>query len=164
MKTRQFLLLLVVLVSWWGVGCAPLQNSTDYIYSGGRGEVRGRVGELEFSALVSMAPNGGVLQVEYTSPPSLCGLRLMAQGESCEVALGEVCFVCDIDEVAGFLHPVSAFLPHEDAKTVQKQGENTVLTFPSGGKLTRSPKGEPISFEGEGIALEVVWWESGTTP
>ena len=161
MKTRQFLLLLVVLVSWWGVGCAPLQGSTDYVNSGGRGEVTGSMDGVEFSALITLSQKGEVLQVEYTSPSSLCGLKLTAQGESCEVVLGEVSFVCNTDEVAGFLHPVSAFLPHGEAKTVQKQGENTVLTYPNGGSLILSPKGEPISFSGEGIDVRVVWWETG---
>ena len=161
MKTRQFLLLLVVLVSWWGVGCAPLQGSTDYIHSGGRGEVRGSMDGVEFSALITLSQKGEILQVEYTSPPSLCGLKLTAQGESCKVTLGEVRFVCNTDEVAGFLHPVSAFLPHGEAKTVQKQGENTVLTYPNGGTLILSPRGEPLSFLGEGIDVRVIWWGTG---
>ena len=161
MKTRHFLLLLVVLVSWWGVGCTPLQSGTDYIDFGGRGEVKGSMDGVEFAALIALSPKGEVLQVEYTSPPSLCGLKLRAQEESCEVALGEVCFVCNTREVAGFLRPVGAFLPQESAKTVQKQGENTVLTYPNGGILILSPDGEPLSFSDEGIDVRVIWWEMG---
>ncbi|MBO5931240.1 MAG: hypothetical protein J6Q70_03290 [Clostridia bacterium] len=161
MKTRHFLLLLVVLVSWWGVSCAPLQGGIDYIHSGGRGEVRGSMDGVEFSALITLSQKGEVLQVEYTSPSSLCGLKLRAQGESCEVALGEVSFVCNTAEVVGFLRPVGVFLPQESAKTVQKQGENTALTYPNGGGLILSPKGEPISFSGEGIDVRVIWWETG---
>ena len=161
MKTRHFLLLLVVLVSWWGAGCTPVQSSTDYVNSGGRGEVTGSMDGVEFSALITLSQKGEVLQVEYTSPPSLCGLKLKAQGERCEVVLGEVSFVCNTREVVGFLRPVGVFLPQESAKTVQKQGENTVLTYPNSGVLILSPEGEPLSFSGEGIDVRVVWWETG---
>ena len=161
MKTRHFLLLLVVLVSWWGVGCTPVQSGTDYIDFGGRGEVKGSVDGVEFAALIALSQKGEVLQVEYTSPPSLCGLKLRAQGESCEVVLGEVSFVCNTREVVGFLRPVGVFLPQESAKTVQKQGENTVLTYPNNGVLILSPDGEPLSFSDEEIDVRVVWWEMG---
>lgn len=161
MKTRHFLLLLVVLVSWWGAGCTPVQRGTDYMDCGGRGEVKGSMDGVEFAALIALSQKGEILQVEYTSPSSLCGLKLTAQGESCEVVLGEVSFVCNTAEVVGFLRPVCAFLPHGEAKTVQKQGENTTLTYPNGGSLILSPKGEPLSFSGEGIDVRVIWWEMG---
>ena len=162
MKSRHFLLLLVVVVSLLGVGCAPARSEMNYLTLGGRGEVRGEMNGLEFSAVIEISPSGDCVAVEYHSPEALSSLKMTAQGETCRVKLGDVDFVCDVDEVGGFLQPVTAFLPYVDAKTVQKEGENTVLTFPTGGKLTLSPKGYPVSFEGEGIALEVVWWEMGT--
>ena len=161
MKIRHFLLFVVVLVSLWAVGCAPARSGMDYLALGGRGEVSGKMGDLEFVAVVEIAPGAEFLRVEYLSPAALCGLILEARGESCEVTLGEVTFVCETAEVAGFLRPVSAFLPQEDAATVQKAGENTTLTFPSGGTLTLSPKGEPLSLVREDIDVRVVWWERG---
>ena len=161
MKIRHFLLLIVVLVSLWTVGCAPARSEMDYLATGGRGEVSGKMSEMEFAAVVEISSGGETLRVEYLSPASLCGLILTVRGEECEVKLGDVCFVCDVDEVAGFLRPVSAFLPQEEAATVQKSGENTVLNFPSGGTLTLSPKGEPIAFVQGDIDVRVVWWERG---
>ena len=161
MKIRHFLLLIVVLMSLWGTGCAPARSGMDYLASGGRGEVSGKMSGVEFSAVVELSPKGERVRVEYLSPASLCGLTLTASGEACEVKLGEVQFVCNTSEVAGFLRPVSVFLPKEEAATVQKTGENTVLTFPSGETLTLSPKGEPISLAREDINMRVVWWQSG---
>ncbi len=161
MKIRHFLLLVVVLMSSWAIGCAPARSGMDYLASGGRGEVRGEMSGVEFSAVVDVSKGGELLRVEYLSPDSLCGLILTASGEECEVKLGEVQFVCDTSEVAGFLRPVTAFLPQGDANTVQKEGENTVLTFPAGGTLTLSPKGEPLSLTREDIDMRVVWWERG---
>ena len=86
---------------------------------------------------------------------------IVAKGERCEVFLGNVRYACDTSEVVGLLQPVTAFLPKEEAKSVQRVGENTVLSFPSGGTLTLSPKGEPLSFLGENITARVVWWQSG---
>ena len=133
----------------------------DYLASGGRGEVEGKLNGLAFSAVIELSGGGEILRVEYISPTSLQGLILTAKGEECEVKLGDVCFTCSTEEVAGFLRPVTSFLPYGDAKTVQREGENTVLTFPFGEKLTLSPKGEPLSFFGEEIEMRVVWWESG---
>ena len=159
MKIRHFLLLVVVLMSSWTVGCAPAQSGMDYLASGGRGEVRGKMSGVEFSAVVEIGEGGTCVSVEYLSPPSLCGLTLTASGDECEVKLGEVCFTCNVGEVAGFLRPVTAFLPQGDANTVQKEGENTVLTFPTGGTLTVSTKGEPVSLVRDDITVQVVWWE-----
>jgi hypothetical protein len=61
----------------------------------------------------------------------------------------------------GFLRPVTAFLQTEDAASVQRVGENTVLTFSSGEVLTLSPTGVPLFFAGENIDLRMVWWQSG---
>ena len=44
---------------------------------------------------------------------------------------------------------------------VQKEGENTCLTFSGGEVLTLSPKGEPLSFVREDLHLRVTWWQSG---
>ena len=161
MKIRHFLLSIVVLMSLWGVGCTPARSGMDYLAAGGRGEVNGVMDGLAFSAVIEISPSGDCVVVEYHSPESLSSLKLTAKGEKCRVELGEVDFVCGVDEVGGFLRPVTSFLTHGDAKTVQKEGEDTVLTFPSGGKLTLSPKGEPLSFLGEEIELRVVWWERG---
>ena len=143
MKIRHFLLLLVVVMSFLGVGCAPARSEMNYLAAGGRGEVNGVMNGLAFSAVIEISPSGDCVAVEYHSPESLSSLKLTAQGEECRVNLGDVDFFCGLDEVSGFLRPVTAFLPYGDAKTVQKEGEDTVLTFPSGGKLTLSPKGEP---------------------
>ncbi|MBQ7391973.1 MAG: hypothetical protein IJV73_04740 [Clostridia bacterium] len=161
MKIRHFLLLTVVLMSMWGFGCAPARSGMDYLESGGHGEVSGQINGMDFSALVEISPGGESVRVEYLSPDALCGLTLTKNKEECEVHLGEVCFVCDTSEVVGFLRPVTALLPQGEANSVQKEGENTILTFPSGGVLTLSPKGEPLAFREESIEMRVVWWQSG---
>ena len=161
MKIRHFLLLLVVVMSSLAVGCAPARSNTDYIVSGGRGEVEGEMSGIAFCAVVEIGEGGSRVRVEYLAPASLCGLVLVAEGERCEVFLGNVRYVCDTSEVVGLLRPVTAFLPKEEAKSVQRVGENTVLAFPSGGTLTLSPKGEPLSFFGENITARLVWWQSG---
>ena len=161
MKIRHFLLLVVVLVSSWTVGCAPARSGMDYLASGGRGEVSGRMSGVEFAAVVEISSGGENLRVEYLAPASLCGLILTANEEECEVKLGDVCFTCDVDEVSGFLRPVTAFLPQGDANSVQKEGENTVLSFSADGTLTLSPSGEPLSLVREDIDVRVVWWERG---
>ncbi len=161
MKTRHILLLVVVLMSLVVLGCAPARSGMDYLTSGGHGEVSGQMNGMAFSAVVEFSQNGERVHVEYLSPDALCGLILTASGENCEVRLGEVCFVCDTSEIAGFLRPVTAFLPKEEANTVQKDGKNTVLTFPTGGTLTLSPTGEPVALSREDIEVRVVWWESG---
>ena len=161
MKTRQFLLWFVVGVSLLLVGCTPARSRTDYLMLGGRGEVVGRMNGMEFSAVIELEKNGEELRVEYLSPSTLKGLTLTSDGENCEVYLGDVSFSCKATEVNGFLLPVTAFLLYGDAKSVQKEGENTVLTFPSGSVLTLSPKGEPISLSSAEIDMRVVWWESG---
>ena len=161
MKIRHFLLLVVVLMSSLAVGCSPAGSEMDYLAAGGRAEVTGVMNGLAFSAVIELSGSGEILRVEYISPTSLQGLILTAKGEECEVKLGDVCFTCGTEEVTGFLRPVSVFLPQGDANTVQKEGENTVLTFPCGGALTLSPEGEPLSFAREDIEMRVVWWESG---
>ena len=160
MKIRHFLLLVVVLLSLCGAGCAPARSGADYPTTGGRGEVRGAMGDVEFSAVIELSPGGERLRVEYLSPSSLCGLVLVSDGKTCEVTLGELSFACHADEVSGFLRPVTAFLKGKDATSVQRVGENTVLTFPSGEVLTLSPTGAPISLVGEDLNLQVVWWET----
>ena len=162
MKIRHFLLWIVVLMSLWGTGCAPARSGMDYLESGGHGEVSGQMDGMAFSAVVELSPNGERVRVEYLSPDALCGLTLTLLGESCEVRLGEVCFSCDVGEVEGLLRPATAFLLYGDANSVQKEGENTVLVFPSGSTLTLSPKGEPISLVGEDVEMRVVWWQRGT--
>ena len=162
MKIRHFLLLVVVLMSSWAVGCAPARSGLDYLASGGRGEVRGEMSGVEFSAVVELSPKGERMRVEYLAPDSLCGLIFLTNGDKCEVRLGEVGFVCDAREVVGFLRPATAFLPQGDANSVQKVGENTVLRYPTSGTLTLSPKGEPLSLAREDINVQVVWWQKGT--
>jgi hypothetical protein len=75
--------------------------------------------------------------------------------------LGEVKYTCDAREVAVFLQPVSVFLMENAPTATQRDGENTVLTFPTGEELTLSKNGQPLSFSGEQINLRVVWWQSG---
>lgn len=161
MKIRHFLLSVVVLLSLLGEGCAPARSRADYLSLGGSGEVRGKMSGMEFSAVVELFPGGESLRVEYLSPASLCGLVLVSDGKSCEVTVGELSFACHADEVSGFLRPVTAFLQGESAASVQREGENTVLTFPTGEVLTLSPSGAPISLMGEDMDLQVVWWEMG---
>ena len=161
MKIRHFLLWLVVGVSLLWSGCTPARSGTEYLTVGGRGEVTGRMNGMEFSAVIELGKNGENISVEYLSPTSLKGMVLTSDGENCEVNLGEVSFSCKETEMSGLLLPATAFLAYGDAKSVQKEGENTVLTFPTGGVLTLSPKGEPISLSGEDIDVRVVWWESG---
>ena len=164
MKIRHFLLLVVVVMSSVTFGCAPARSKMDYLESGGHGEVSGEMNGLAFSALVEISPGGETVRVEYLSPASLCGLTITKNSEGREVRLGDICSPCNETEIAGLLRPATAFLLYGDAKSVQKEGENTVLTFPLGSVLTLSPKGEPISLSGEDIDVRVVWWESGTTP
>ena len=159
MKTRHFLLFVVVLMSLWFVGCAPEQSRMEYLATGGRAEIRGEMNGVEFSAVIEITQNGEYILVEYLSPDALCGLKLIAQGEECQVTLGDVSFVCDVDEVAGFLRPATVLLPYGYANSVQKEGENTLLTFPDGGRITLSQKGEPVSFLRDDIRFDVVWWE-----
>lgn len=161
MKIRHFLLCLVVGVSLVVWGCAPSGSGTDYLVQGGRGEVAGRMGDVEFVAVVEISSGGENLRVEYLSPASLCGLVLTLEGELCEVRVGEMIFASTPEEVAGLLRPATAFFTYGDAKTVQKEGENTVLTFSDGSILTRSPKGEPLSLVREDVAFVVAWWQSG---
>jgi hypothetical protein len=162
MKIRHFLLLVVVVVSSWAVGCAPLRSGEDYLKSGGRAEVRGEMSGVEFSAVVELSENGESVRVEYLAPDALCGMIFLADGNQCEVRLGDVGFVCNVSEVVGFLRPATAFLPQGEANSVQKVGENTVLTYPTSGTLTLSPKGEPLSLIREDINVQVVWWQKGT--
>ena len=161
MKIRHFLLLVVVLMSSWAVGCSPARSGMDYLASGGRGEVRGEMSGMAFCAIVELSQTGERVRVEYLAPDSLCGFILVAEGERCEVCLGDVRFACNTGEVVGFLRPATAFLPQEDANTVQKVGADTVLTFPTGGTLTLSSKGKPLSLVRDDINMQVVWWESG---
>ena len=161
MKIRHFLLLVVVLMSLVGIGCAPARSEMEYLSSGGRGEVAGQMSGMAFSAVVELSANGERVQVEYLSPDALCGLTLTLLGESCEVRLGEMCFTCDRSEVADLLRPATAFLPCGEINSVQKEGENTVLTFPADGMLTLSPQGEPRALFREDIDMRVVWWQSG---
>ena len=159
MKIRHFLLLVVVLMSSWAVGCAPAGSTLDYLTVGGRAEVVGEMSGVAFSAVVEIAKNGERVRVEYLSPASLKGMIFVTEGETCEVFLGDVSFVCDPCEVAGFLRPATAFLQHGGANSVQKEGENRVLTFPTGETLTLSPSGTPISLNRDDIHLRVIWWE-----
>jgi hypothetical protein len=161
MKIRHILLLLVVVVSSFAIGCTPRQSNTGYLGRGGRGEVRGELNGVAFCALIEVGEGGAWGRVEYLAPASLCGLVLEVTGERCEVFLGEVKYTCDAREVAAFLQPVSVFLMENAHTATQREGENTVLTFPTGEVLTLSKNGQPLSFSGEQINLHVVWWQSG---
>ena len=164
MKIRHFLLCVVVGVSLLWLGCAPARSETDYLVTGGRGEVVGKLNGMDFTAVIELGENGESVGVEYFSPASLCGVILVSDGERCEVNLGEVSFSCEASKTDVFLRPATAFLLYRDAKSVQKDGENTVLTFPTGSVLTLSPKGEPLALSSEDIEVRVVWWECGTAP
>lgn len=164
MKIRHFLLWIVVGVSLLLAGCTPARSGTDYLVTGGKGEVAGKLNGMDFTAVIELGENGETVRVEYLTPTSLCGLVLTSDGERCKVNLGEVVFSCEFSKMIGFLQPATAFLLYGDAKSVQKEGENTVLTFPSGSVLTLSPKGEPLALSGEDIEVRVVWWECGTAP
>ena len=161
MKIRHFLLLLVVVMSSWAVGCAPQGGGMDYLDTGGRGEVKGEMSGVAFSALVELLPMGEGVSVEYLSPDSICGLKFLAKGDECQVTLGELSFVCSTHEVAGFLRPATAFLLYGDANSLQRDGENLVLHFSAKGTLTLSSAGTPISLVRDDIRLQVVWWEEG---
>ena len=161
MKIRQFLLLLVVGVSLLAIGCAPARSNASYIVTGGRGEVTGEMRGMAFCALVEIGEGGAWARVEYLAPEALKGMALTVEGEICKVVLGELNYTCAATEVEGFLQPVSVFLIKETAATVQKEGEDTVLTFPGGGKLTLTPRGEPLAFEGEDVSVRITWWQSG---
>lgn len=161
MKIRHFLLLVVVVMSSWAVGCAPARSGMEYLNSGGRGEVQGTMSGVEFCAVVELSPKGENVCVEYLAPDALCGMIFLTNGDKCEVRLGEVGFVCDAKEVVGFLRPATAFLPQGDANSVQKAEGNTVLTYPISGTLTLSPTGEPLSVAREDIQMQVVWWQMG---
>ena len=160
MKIRHFLLLIVVLMSSWAVGCAPAGSGLDYLSEGGRAEVAGEMSGVAFSAVVEIAKSGERVRVEYLSPESLKGMIFVTEGETCEVSLGDVCFSCDPCEVAGFLRPATVFLQQGEANSVQKEGDNRVLTFPTGERMTLSPSGTPLSLEREDIHLRVIWWEN----
>ena len=162
MKIRHFLLCLVVGLSLFVWGCVPSKSTTDYLVQGGYGEVSGRMGGVEFEAVVELAQKGERVRVEYLSPASLCGITLTLEGERCEVRVrDDMTFVCTPDEVAGLLRPATAFLTNGVAKSVQKEGENTVLTFPDGSVLTLSPKGEPLSYSCGNFDARMTWWQSG---
>ena len=161
MKIRQFLLLLVVGVSLLCSGCAPARSEMDYLLVGGRGEATGELRGMAFCALVEVGAGGAWARVEYLAPEALKGMALTLEGEACKVALGDLHYTCAATEVEGFLQPVSVFLIKETATTVQKEGEDTVLTFPGGGKLTLTPRGEPLAFEGADISVRITWWQSG---
>ena len=161
MKIRHFLLLCVVVMSLMTFGCAPARSEMDYLESGGRGEVSGEMNGMVFSALIEISPGGEGVRVEYLSPEGICGLTITKSTETCEVRLGEVSSLCNETELAGFLRPATAFSLYGDTKSVQKEGENTVLVFPSGSVLTLSPKGEPLSLLGENVDMQVVWWQNG---
>ena len=162
MKIRHFLLWLVVGVSLLLCGCTPARSGTEYLTVGGRGEVTGRMNGMEFSAVIELGKSGETVRVEYLTPTALDGIVVTSDRENCEVNLGEVSFSCEVTEMSGLLLPATAFFAYGDAKSVQKEGGNTVLTYPSGSVLTLSPKGEPISLSGEDIDVRVVWWQSGT--
>ena len=142
-------------------GCAPARSEMDYLLVGGRGEATGELRGMAFCALVEVGAGGAWARVEYLAPVSLCGLTLEVTGEVCEVSLGDMKYTCDAREVAAFLQPVSVFLMENAPTATQREGENTVLTFPTGEVLTLSPKNEPLAFSGEQINLRVVWWQSG---
>ena len=156
---RHFLLWVVVLLSLLGEGCAPARSRADYLILGGTGEVQGEMSGVSFSAAIELSPGGERVRVEYLSPASLCGIVLVSDGKTCEVTLGELSFSCEADAMSGFLRPVTAFLRGEDAASVQRVGENTVLTFPTGEVLTLSPSGAPISLTSREVTLRVIWWQ-----
>ena len=159
MKIRHFLLLIVVLLSLLWVGCAPARSGVDYLTTGGCGEVKGTMSGVEFCAVIKIDAGRERVRVEYLSPMSFCGIVLVSDGKTCEVTLGELSFSCEADAMSGFLRPVTAFLRGEDAASVQRVGENTVLTFPTGEVLTLSPSGAPISLTSREVTLRVIWWQ-----
>ena len=161
MKIRHFLLLVVVLLSSWTIGCAPARSGQEYLTTGGCGEVTGEMSGVSFTAEIELMPNRERVRVTYLAPETLRGLVLLSDGETCEVTLGELSFSCKACEVAGFLRPVTVFLTQGEASSVQREGENTVLTYPTGEVLTLSPSGEPISLAREDIKMRVVWWQTG---
>lgn len=160
MKIRQFLLCIVVLMSCMTIGCSSVGNRLDYLQSGGRAEIEGEMDGLAFRGVITIAAGGDEVSIEYLAPTDLCGLVILVDGEACRVRLGDVQFNCDVSEVSGFLRPVVAFLPQGETKSVQKDGKNTVLVFPSEQTLTLSEQGEPIAFTGENLWVRVVWWQS----
>ena len=162
MKIRHFLLLIVVLLSLLWVGCAPARSDVDYLTTGGSGEVKGTMSGVEFCAVIKIDAGRERVRVEYLSPMSFCGIVLVSDGKTCEVTVGNFSFACNADEVSGFLRPVTAFLRNEGAASVQRVGENTVLTLPTGEMLTLSPAGAPLSLVGEDLDLRVTWWETGS--
>jgi len=78
----------------------------------------------------------------------------------CRVTRDGVAFTLSSETVSGWLAPLRLLLSEETPQTVRCEGEDTVLTFPSGGELTLSGEGVPRGGTGEGFSFTVCRWVS----
>lgn len=158
MKNRQYLLFLLLICVIFGSACAREVDPARYRAEGFCAELMGSLQGVDFGARVTGDALGGT--IEFVTPISLSGVRVEWREEHCRVTRNGVTFELSIEAVSGWLAPLRLLLLEETPKTVCCEGEETILTFPSGGELTLSEEGVPLGGTGEGFSFTVCRWVS----
>ena len=131
-------------------------------------EVRGRMRENEFTAVVGLTPTDGGYRVEvgYLSPATLEGLEVSAE---CDVG-GKPCTNgrlfweghesdVDAETLAGLLLPACVLLGNAEIVSVRYEGAIRHLTLSNGITLCLGEDGMPQSLQSEAIFFDVIWSE-----
>ena len=117
--------------------CAPAASPTDalaYQKNAASVTLSGSVGELEFSAIVTLSACDNVKErdftVEYTSPAALRGVTVCCRAGVCEAKLGSVSTTGKA--ALALARPAEAFTLDGEISKISAEGGETLVTFANG--------------------------------
>ncbi|MBO4309197.1 MAG: hypothetical protein J5885_05140 [Clostridia bacterium] len=102
--------------------------------------IEGTRGELAFSAELTVTATDRVIR--YTAPESLAGLTATATAGGIRVVQGELSRQ-DGSGATGLLLPLDLLVSPAELATVQKRGDETVLTYTDGTEIFLNADGTP---------------------
>lgn len=150
--------------------CAPPPSSPFAAEGAFSAEIVGTLAGEELSAVIHASQKADTGEREvgvcFLSPSAWKGMAIRAvirsDGElgEAQVTLGERSVPTEGGRVAGLLSPVLILLDASEAATVQKQGEEYLLTLGDGAQFWLDVEGRPKRYESESVSFSVVWWEA----
>ena len=169
MKNRYFLLCLILGCLISIVGCNRITQGNDLYFSyretSVRAEIRGQMNGIRFSAEIGKdQTNEGVppvgAYIHYLAPQALQSIHIYSVGNGeFRIESGTLSHAFDESFVEGWIRPLLILFGESEIQKIRKENDVTILTLPQG-ELQLSSNGQPISFQGEDVSFDILWWEA----
>lgn len=169
-KKRYFMLCLILGCLISIVGCNRITQGDDLYFSYRenpfRAEICGQMNGIRFSAKIGKdqitegTPLVGAY-IDYLTPQALQNIHLYSLGNGdFHIESDTLSNTFGEPFVKGWIRPLLILLKESNIQKIRKESGVTILTLPQG-ELQLSSIGQPISFHGENISFDILWWESG---